>query len=110
MQSSYIASIAPDKLTDESGYVTLGTIDGLVYVHFAPWVEPQPVVFPNGDLTNPQPDGEGMQAVFESPRPSFYADATIVYDPTPAPFVWAEFAVAHPDLAASLMPHQWAGE
>lgn len=110
MRSSHIVSIAPDNIDGGSGYVLLGEVDGLAYVHLAPWQEPRTVVFPNGDLTNPQPDGEGMQAVFESPRPSFYADATIVYDPTPAPFVWAEFAVAHPDLAASLMPHQWAGE
>lgn len=110
MRASYIATIAPDALTDEPGYVLLGTIDGLAYVHFAPYHEPQTIVFPNGDLTNPQPEGEGMVGVVEVPRPSFAEDAVVVFDPTPAPFRWADFEAAHPDLAAGLSPHQWAGE
>ena len=123
MRSSYIATIAPDKLTEESGYILLGVIDDLAYVHFAPWREPQTVVFPNGDLTNPQPDGDGMQAVTESPHPSFADEADVLYDPTPEPFQWEDFAAEFPELAESpgededgnplpspLMPHQWAGE
>lgn len=110
MRSSRIVSIAPDALTEASGFVVLGTIDGLAYVHLAPWQEPQTIVFPNGDLTNPQAEGEGMQAVVESPLQSWVEDAEVVYDPTPAPFRWEAFAAAEPDLAAVLMPHQWAGE
>jgi hypothetical protein len=123
MRSSYIATIAPDSLTNESGYVLLGTIDGLAYVHFSATRAPQTVVFRNGDLTNPQPDGEGMVGVFEFPRPSFEAQAEVLFDPTPLPFHWADFAAEFPELAESpgddedgnplpspLMPHQWAGE
>lgn len=79
--ASCIATIAPQTLDDQPGYVLLGTLGGLAYVHLAPGL-----------------------------RPDWTAQATLVYDPAPAPFVWAEFATAHPDLAASLMPHQWAGE
>jgi hypothetical protein len=110
MHSSRIVTIAPDALTEEAGFVLLGVIDGLAYVHLAPWHEPQTVVFPNGDLTNPQPSGEGLSGVIESPLPSWATSAVVVYDPSPAPFRWDAFAAAEPDLAASLMPHQWAGE
>jgi hypothetical protein len=110
MRSSRIVTIAPDALTEPSGFVVLGTIDELAYVHLAPWQEPRAIVFPNGDLTNPQAEGEGMQAVVESPLPSWVEDAEVVYDPTPAPFRWDEFAAAHPALADTLTPHQWAGE
>lgn len=110
MRSSHIVAIDPAQVHGESGYVLLGEINGLAYVHLAPWQEPQAIVFPNGDLTNPQPSGDGMQAVIESPRPAWADEAEVVYDPTPAPFVWAEFAAAHPELAAQLTPHQWAGE
>lgn len=37
-------------------------------------------------------------------------EAEVLYDPTPQPFVWDNFAAAHPELAESLVPHQWAGE
>lgn len=123
MRSSYIATSTPDSLAEESGYVMLGTVDGLAYVHFAPETEAQQIVFPNGDLTNPQLDGEGMVGIFERSRPSFEADAKVLYDPTPEPFRWDNFADAFPALAKSpvenadgqplpspLMPHQWAGE
>lgn len=112
MRSSSIVRIAPDALTDESGYVRLGTVDGWAYVHLAPWREPQEVTAT-----------WGATLIAESVRPSFADAAEVVYDPTPAPFRWADFAAAHPDLAASpgededgnplppaLMPHCWAGE
>jgi hypothetical protein len=51
-----------------------------------------------------------MLAVQESVRPSWAEAATILYDPSPNPFRWDVFATAHPDLAATLTPHQWAGE
>ena len=110
MRSSHIVSIAPSKIDGGSGYVILGEVNGLAYVHLAPWQEPQTIVFPNGDLTNPQTEGDGMVAVIESPRPTWADEATVVYDPTPAPFVWAEFSDVHPALSAKLTPHQWAGE
>jgi hypothetical protein len=110
MHSSRIVTIAPDALTEESGYVLLGTIDGEAYVHLAPWHEPQTIVFPHGDLTDPQPEGEGMQGVVESPLPSWASEAVTLYDPTPLPFRWDEFAALHPEVASVLMPHQWAGE
>lgn len=110
MRSSHIVSIAPDKIDDGAGYVLLGTIGPLAYVHLAPWQEPRTVVFPNGDLTNPQTEGDGMSATIESPRPPWADEATVVYDPTPAPFRWEHFAAAHPTIAAKLTSHQWAGE
>jgi hypothetical protein len=110
MRSSHIVSIAPAKIDGGSGFVILGEIAGLAYVHFAPWQEPRTVVFPHGDLTNPQPSGDGMTATIESPRPDWADEATIVYDPTPEPFVWGEFVAAHPKIASKLTPHQWAGE
>ena len=94
MHSSYIATIAPEALTEEAGYVLLGIIDNRAYVHFA-----------------------------ESSRPSFADEADVLYDPDPQPFAWENFAAAYPALAASpgededgnplpsvLTPHQWAGE
>jgi hypothetical protein len=118
MHPSRIATIPADAVTEESGYVVLGTIDGLAYVHLAPFYDPVRVFFPNGDLTRPRvlgpdepdPDAEGMLAVQESVRPSWAADAVPVFDPSPNPFRWDDFAAAHPDLAATLTPHQWAGE
>ena len=37
------------------------------------------------------------------------AEAVPVFVPD-APFRWADFAAAHPALAAKLLPHQWVGE
>jgi hypothetical protein len=98
MHPSMIVTIDAEALTEESGYVLLGTIDGLAYVHLAPYTDP-------------------------SSRASWIEAASVLYDPSPDPFRWAEFAAAHPDLGASLgndvdgnplpsalMPHQWAGE
>lgn len=131
MASSHIVTLSPDALTDESGGVLLGIVDGLAYVHIGPLADPVRVFFPNGDLTRPQvlapnepdPEAPGMIAIQETPRPSYLANADVLYDPTPAPFRWAEFADAFPALATSLgddpdgtplppvlTPHQWAGE
>ena len=131
MHASIIATIDPEAITEGSGYVHLGTIDGLAYVHLAPYADPVRVFFPNGDLTRPQvlgpdepdPTAEGIIAIAETPRPAWAVDAVTIYDSTPEPFRWAEFADAHPELGASpgndvdgnplpsaLMPHQWAGE
>jgi hypothetical protein len=123
MPSSCIATVDPSVLDEQAGYVLLGIVNNIAYVHLTPYCEPQTVVFPNGDLTNPQPEGDGMQGIVECPRPSWAADAVILYDPTPDPFRWTAFAAAHPELADSpgddphgnplpppLMPHQWAGE
>lgn len=110
MHSSRIVTIAPDALNEEPGYVLLGIIDGVAYVHLCPWEEPRTIVFPNGDLTNPQPEGEGMQGVVESPLPSWVAASESFYDPMPEPFRWDAFAAMHPDVASVLMPHCWAGE
>lgn len=98
MQSSIIVTIDAEALTEESGCVLLGIIDGLAYVHIAPYIDP-------------------------SSRPSWIEDASVLYDSSPDPFRWAEFATEYPDLGASLgndvdgnplpsalMPHQWAGE
>lgn len=95
MPSSRIVTIAPDAVPEEAGFVVLGTIDGVAYLHVAP-----------------QPND-----------PSWMADAEVLYDPTPEPFRWADFADEFPELATSpgededgaplpslLIPHQWSGE
>ena len=118
MNPSRIVTIDAEALTEESGYVLLGIIDGLAYVHLAPYTDPVRVFFPNGDLTRPRvlgpdepdPDAEGTLAVQESVRPSWADAATILYNPSPDPFRWDVFAAAFPDLADTLTPHQWAGE
>lgn len=114
MRSSYIATVDPAVIPDEptNGYVLLGIVDGLAYVHFAPWHEPQQVTAP-----------WGATLIAEMVRPEWADDATIFYDPQPAPFRWADFAAQYPHLAASpgldedgeplrpaLMSHAWAGE
>jgi hypothetical protein len=95
MPSSRIVTIAPKDVPDQAGFVLLGTIDGVAYLHVAP-----------------QPDD-----------PSWMADAEVLYDPTPDPFRWDDFAEEFPELAASpgtdaegaplppvLMVHSWLGE
>jgi hypothetical protein len=115
---SRIARIPTASLTPESGYVVLGYDGTDAIVHLAPFYDPVRVFFPRGDLSRPQvlgpdepdPDAEGMLAVSECPRPSWDGYADTIYDPSPNPFRWEDFAAAHPDLAATLTPHQWAGE
>lgn len=123
MRPSMIVTLPVTALPEEftAGYVVLGVVDGLAYVHLAPYAEPQEVYFRDGALSA-EPNG-GQAGVLETPRPAFAEGADVFYDPAPAAFRWDVFAEAHPALAESpgldaegaplpapLMPHQWSGD
>jgi hypothetical protein len=136
MRPSHIVAVDPSLLADAdpSGWVPLGTVDGLTYCHVAPHAEPRR--FLGGTVTDgalsytrelapdeDAPEGATVMVVGERPPLPWGEDYELVYDPSPNPFRWADFALAHPDLAASpgededghpippaLTPHAWAGE
>jgi len=122
MRPSMIVTLPVTALPEEptAGYVVLGVVDGLAYVHLAPYAEPQEVYFRDGALSA-EPNG-GQAGVLETPRPAFAEGAEVFYDPAPDAFRWDVFAAAHPDLTTEqtswlgearppkLMAHQWMGE
>jgi hypothetical protein len=133
MRSSHIVAVDPAHLTDApSGFVVLGHLDGLAYCHVAPTREV--VRLAGGRIEGGQiqydrilgpdePDEDLMLVVGERGPLPWGDKATVIFDPTPEPFAWADFAKAHPDLAAErgvdkegnpvppvLTPHGWAGE
>jgi hypothetical protein len=136
MRSSHIVAVDPSLLADAtpSEWVPLGTVDGLTYCHVAPASEPRRFV--GATITDGQiaytrelapdedaPEGETVMVVGEQAPLPWGEDFTLVYDPTPEPFKWEDFAAEFPELAESpgenedgnplpspLMPHQWAGE
>jgi hypothetical protein len=132
MRSSHIVAVDPAHLTDApSGFVVLGTLDDLAYCHVAPTREV--VRISQGTITDGQvagrvlgpdePDEDGMLVVGERGPLPWGEDFTLVFDPSPEPFAWDDFAAEHPELAASpgddedgnplppvLIPHGWSGE
>jgi hypothetical protein len=136
MRPSYIVAVDPSLLADAnpSGWIPIGTVDGLTYCHVAPASEPRRFV--GATLTDGQiaytrelapdedaPEDAIVMVVGEYPPLPWADDYTMVYDPSPEPFAWDAFAAAHPALAASsgqdedghplppaLTPHGWAGE
>jgi hypothetical protein len=137
MRPSYIIATKPEYITGTdsvTGAVLLGVIGGVAYAHIAPYDEPVRLLHTGGNLIEqdnyrPLADGEDVpedavvMVVGEQPPFPWGDDYTLVYDPSPEPFTWDAFALAHPELGASpgtdadgnplpppLMPHMWAGE
>lgn len=124
MRSSYIITTDPQYIsgTDTiNGAVLLGIIDDLAYVHIAPNDPPRRFLnaqLVDGTLTferelapdEAAPDGATIMVVGEYPPFPWGEDYAVVFDPEPVPFQWTLFEAAEPDIAAQLMPNQWAGE
>lgn len=86
------------------GYVRLGALkDGRAVLHVAP----------DNGITHELTAISDHVATFESVQPKGIENAEgfeVLYNPTPEPFRWETFAAEYPELAATLTPHQWAGE
>lgn len=121
MRASYIVRVdATYADMFVSGAICLGIADGDAIMHVAPSIPPRRLLnarLVNGAITYDRelaegevaPDGVTVMVVGErSPLP-WGEDAAVVYDPTPALFLWEAFVLAHPEYA-DLTPHQWAGE
>jgi hypothetical protein len=133
MRSSHIVAVDPTALVDaqESGWAYLGTVDGVAYCTVGRYDEPR--YFLDGVVADGQLVGQELSAAEaaeavaagatvmvwgERPPLPWGEDYTLVFDPSPEPFRWDDFAAAHPDLAAPLdsdepgplRPLVWAGE
>jgi len=122
MRSSHIVAVNPATLADAQphGWVELGQVDGMAYCHCAPSrlrrflgasIQNGAFVFDRELTPDEHPEDGAVVAVVGDLPPAPWGDAfDLVFDPSPAPFAWADFAAEHPALAGQLRPHQWAGE
>jgi len=132
MRSSHIVAVDPATLVDasENGWAYLGTIDNVAYCTVGRTTKVIRLLYTGtGNMLDPNnyielAEGEEVPkdatiAVRNERGPLPWGlDFTLIYDPTPEPFRWDDFAAAHPDLAAPLdseepgplRPLVWAGE
>jgi hypothetical protein len=124
MRASHVVAVDPATLVDAepNGWVSLGEVDGVAYCHVGRTAPVVRMLWSGaGDMMDPATytplaDGEDAPAdaivAVRGGRVDLpWGDAfDLVFDPSPAPFAWEDFAAAHPTLAGQLRPHQWAGE
>lgn len=123
IRSSYVVAVDSALVVDgtPAGTVALGVVDGLAYLHVQPTVAPRRFVgamLADGEIRyerelapgEPEPDEGFVLVVGEPVSLPWRDDVALVYDPTPSPFAWDEFAAAHPEIAGQCVPHAWANE
>jgi hypothetical protein len=132
MRSSHIVAVDPATLVDasESGWAYLGTVGGVAYCTVSRAAPVERLLYlGTGNLLDhasyrPLTDGEEppedaiIAVVGERPPLPWGEEFTLVFDPSPEPFRWDDFAAAHPALASPLdsdepgplRPLVWAGE
>jgi hypothetical protein len=126
MRPSRIIAVDPKYLTEHTpnGWVCLGQVDGLAYIHEAPQRKERIFLYKgDGNMVDVAsyveiesrdqagPD-DVLMIVGETGIPPWATDEglRVIHDSAPDAFTWEAFEKAQPDLAAVLTPHQWSGE